>query len=239
MWFCPSEFGRRNWFMEAIVPLPLYISYTTVCVTYCTYLLFSSQHWEAFRYITEIFILVPALLGLKGNLEMTLASRLSTAVRHTHTHVLESSGYNDTLACLRGSVLKLHVYKGCFCTLCSTLPDVIVPKMFLTCVLPLQLAQDRTDDVFSLCPFAWDKGSGCCVCCHVLLGPVIMLWCVSPIGWASLLLSPFLIFSSVSVLLPPRSHHIITAHESASFVRWNEKAKKGAGICFWSRTNNL
>uniref|UniRef100_A0A8C7HXM4 Solute carrier family 41 member n=1 Tax=Oncorhynchus kisutch TaxID=8019 RepID=A0A8C7HXM4_ONCKI len=38
------------------------------------------QHWDAFKYITEIFILVPALLGLKGNLEMTLASRLSTAV---------------------------------------------------------------------------------------------------------------------------------------------------------------
>ena len=29
--------------------------------------------------ISEMFILVPALLGLKGNLEMTLASRLSTA----------------------------------------------------------------------------------------------------------------------------------------------------------------
>lgn len=41
------------------------------------------QHWEAFRFITEIFILVPALLGLKGNLEMTLASRLSTAVSHS------------------------------------------------------------------------------------------------------------------------------------------------------------
>ncbi|XP_015259329.1 PREDICTED: solute carrier family 41 member 2 [Cyprinodon variegatus] len=38
------------------------------------------QHWDAFTQITEIFILVPALLGLKGNLEMTLASRLSTAV---------------------------------------------------------------------------------------------------------------------------------------------------------------
>ncbi|XP_029018942.1 solute carrier family 41 member 2 [Betta splendens] len=38
------------------------------------------QHWDAFQQITEIFILVPALLGLKGNLEMTLASRLSTAV---------------------------------------------------------------------------------------------------------------------------------------------------------------
>ncbi|XP_064632349.1 solute carrier family 41 member 1-like isoform X2 [Lineus longissimus] len=36
------------------------------------------QHWEVFRKVSEVFILVPALLGLKGNLEMTLASRLST-----------------------------------------------------------------------------------------------------------------------------------------------------------------
>uniref|UniRef100_A0A8B9T832 Solute carrier family 41 member n=1 Tax=Anas platyrhynchos TaxID=8839 RepID=A0A8B9T832_ANAPL len=38
------------------------------------------QHWAVFQTITEVFILVPALVGLKGNLEMTLASRLSTAV---------------------------------------------------------------------------------------------------------------------------------------------------------------
>ncbi|XP_053496878.1 solute carrier family 41 member 2 [Ictalurus furcatus] len=38
------------------------------------------QHWDVFRKVTEIFILVPALLGMKGNLEMTLASRLSTVV---------------------------------------------------------------------------------------------------------------------------------------------------------------
>nr|XP_006628513.1 PREDICTED: solute carrier family 41 member 1 [Lepisosteus oculatus]XP_015198110.1 PREDICTED: solute carrier family 41 member 1 [Lepisosteus oculatus] len=37
------------------------------------------QHWTVFKEVTEVFILVPALLGLKGNLEMTLASRLSTA----------------------------------------------------------------------------------------------------------------------------------------------------------------
>ncbi|TVK90507.1 Solute carrier family 41 member 1 [Bagarius yarrelli] len=37
------------------------------------------QHWEMFKEISEVFILVPALVGLKGNLEMTLASRLSTA----------------------------------------------------------------------------------------------------------------------------------------------------------------
>ncbi|XP_067292741.1 solute carrier family 41 member 2 isoform X1 [Pseudorasbora parva] len=38
------------------------------------------QNWDVFSNVTEIFILVPPLLGLKGNLEMTLASRLSTAV---------------------------------------------------------------------------------------------------------------------------------------------------------------
>ena len=38
------------------------------------------QHWTVFEQINELFILVPALLGLKGNLEMTLASRLSTQV---------------------------------------------------------------------------------------------------------------------------------------------------------------
>uniref|UniRef100_A0A8C5MK17 Solute carrier family 41 member n=1 Tax=Leptobrachium leishanense TaxID=445787 RepID=A0A8C5MK17_9ANUR len=38
------------------------------------------QHWQVFKSLPEVFILVPALLGLKGNLEMTLASRLSTAV---------------------------------------------------------------------------------------------------------------------------------------------------------------
>lgn len=37
------------------------------------------QHWAVFKEISEVFILVPALVGLKGNLEMTLASRLSTA----------------------------------------------------------------------------------------------------------------------------------------------------------------
>ncbi len=38
------------------------------------------QHWQVFETVNELFILVPALLGLKGNLEMTLASRLSTQV---------------------------------------------------------------------------------------------------------------------------------------------------------------
>ncbi|KAF5303890.1 hypothetical protein FQR65_LT08084 [Abscondita terminalis] len=36
------------------------------------------QHWPVYHHVSEVYILVPALLGLKGNLEMTLASRLST-----------------------------------------------------------------------------------------------------------------------------------------------------------------
>ena len=36
------------------------------------------QHWPSFTDIRQFLILIPALLGLKGNVEMTLASRLST-----------------------------------------------------------------------------------------------------------------------------------------------------------------
>ncbi|XP_065350310.1 solute carrier family 41 member 1-like [Cloeon dipterum] len=42
------------------------------------------QYWTVFEELPETFVLVPALLGLKGNLEMTLASRLSTAANLGH-----------------------------------------------------------------------------------------------------------------------------------------------------------
>ncbi|XP_023376679.1 solute carrier family 41 member 3 isoform X3 [Pteropus vampyrus] len=38
------------------------------------------QHWPVFVEIKDLLTLVPPLVGLKGNLEMTLASRLSTAL---------------------------------------------------------------------------------------------------------------------------------------------------------------
>lgn len=38
------------------------------------------KHWTLFKEVPAIFTLIPALLGLKGNLEMTLASRFSTQV---------------------------------------------------------------------------------------------------------------------------------------------------------------
>lgn len=42
------------------------------------------QKWKVFTHISELFILVPALLGLKGNLDMCLASRLSTQANLGH-----------------------------------------------------------------------------------------------------------------------------------------------------------
>ncbi|KAK7871361.1 hypothetical protein R5R35_006072 [Gryllus longicercus] len=42
------------------------------------------QDWNVFVNVKEIIILVPSLLGLKGNLEMTLAARLSTEANLGH-----------------------------------------------------------------------------------------------------------------------------------------------------------
>nr|CAD7570568.1 unnamed protein product [Timema californicum] len=46
--------------------------------------LHDKRKWKVFINVPEIIILVPALLGLKGNLEMTLASRLSTEANLGH-----------------------------------------------------------------------------------------------------------------------------------------------------------
>uniref|UniRef100_A0A0C9R820 Slc41a2_3 protein n=1 Tax=Fopius arisanus TaxID=64838 RepID=A0A0C9R820_9HYME len=52
------------------------------------------QHWPVYLQIKEVYILVPALLGLKGNLEMTLASRLST---HANLGHMDTSSEQWTL----------------------------------------------------------------------------------------------------------------------------------------------
>ncbi|KAL3984551.1 Divalent cation transporter family protein [Acanthocheilonema viteae] len=53
----------------------------------CTGLFFErAQHWWFFLYVPEAFILVPALLGLKGNLEVTYASRFCTLTNAGQTN---------------------------------------------------------------------------------------------------------------------------------------------------------
>ncbi|CAG9760399.1 unnamed protein product [Ceutorhynchus assimilis] len=57
------------------------------------------QHWPVYRNISEVYILVPALLGLKGNLEMTLASRLST-----HANLGHLDSHNQKLSLITGNL---------------------------------------------------------------------------------------------------------------------------------------
>ncbi|XP_060926505.1 solute carrier family 41 member 2-like [Limanda limanda] len=59
-------------------------------------LLDQAQRWEVFKEIPEVFILVPALMGLKGNLEKTLASRPSTATCGTCVQWCVSSGCSSS-----------------------------------------------------------------------------------------------------------------------------------------------
>ncbi|XP_068507280.1 solute carrier family 41 member 2 isoform X1 [Syngnathus scovelli] len=69
------------------------------------------QNWDVFQEITEIFILLPVVLGMKGNLEMTLASRLSTAKKYNTALVLGKISFLSLdsmylLMCARSSTVN-------------------------------------------------------------------------------------------------------------------------------------
>uniref|UniRef100_A0A3P9LP49 Solute carrier family 41 member n=1 Tax=Oryzias latipes TaxID=8090 RepID=A0A3P9LP49_ORYLA len=75
---CLRQSFLKSSMMICLQVLPSYLLAGQGMVT-AGMLLDRLQHWEVFREISEVLIMVPALVGLKGNLEMTLASRLSTA----------------------------------------------------------------------------------------------------------------------------------------------------------------
>ena len=68
------------------------------------------QHWPVFRSLPELFIMVPALIGLKGNLEMTLASRLSTHANLGHLDTLEQTLEMGVANLALTQVLQPHDY---------------------------------------------------------------------------------------------------------------------------------
>ncbi|KAF4525303.1 hypothetical protein B566_EDAN014825 [Ephemera danica] len=86
------------------------------------------QDWDAFVHMPETLILVPALLGLKGNLEMTLASRLSTECNignmNTHRQKLQHIIGNIALNQCRATVV------GMLASLFASLMVLIVQQVF-------------------------------------------------------------------------------------------------------------
>ncbi|GLH08339.1 hypothetical protein R5R35_002556 [Gryllus longicercus] len=72
----PSDVTENVWSISVQVFIPFLVA--GFGMVGAGLVLDTVQHWKVFKVVSEVFILVPALLGLKGNLEMTLASRLST-----------------------------------------------------------------------------------------------------------------------------------------------------------------
>ncbi|KAF9438584.1 hypothetical protein BGZ76_006636 [Entomortierella beljakovae] len=70
-----DEDSEQGLWMQATTTLVIAVS-GLICAGW---LLDEVQHWDVFIEISELIILIPILLNLKGNLEMNLASRLSTA----------------------------------------------------------------------------------------------------------------------------------------------------------------
>src|SRR5438105_1741347 len=65
---------RRSFIVQTFIPFML----AGCGMVAAGLLLDRASQWTFLKHMPETLILVPALLGLKGNLEMTLASRLST-----------------------------------------------------------------------------------------------------------------------------------------------------------------
>lgn len=74
--------------------IPFFIAGIGTC--FAGILLDHVQYWEVFDEVDELFLLLPALLGLKGNLQMTLASRFST---HSHLGHLQTQADLLGLTC--------------------------------------------------------------------------------------------------------------------------------------------
>jgi len=75
--------GNDKWWQIVLQVFPTYLMAGCGMVG-AGLLLDHVQGWPAFLAVPEIIIVVPPLLGLKGNLEMTLAARMSTAANLGH-----------------------------------------------------------------------------------------------------------------------------------------------------------
>lgn len=71
------------------------------------------QEWAVFKDVSALLILVPPLLGLKGNLDMCLASRLST-----QANMGKMDSWGEMWKMIVGNVAVVQVTGGMSLTLC-------------------------------------------------------------------------------------------------------------------------
>ncbi|KAM9592385.1 solute carrier family 41 member 3 isoform 1-T2 [Trichechus inunguis] len=81
-WVAPKQLGTelsKETTLSIGVQVTLPFLFAGLGLSMAGVLLNYFQHWPVFVEVKDLLTLVPPLVGLKGNLEMTLASRLSTA----------------------------------------------------------------------------------------------------------------------------------------------------------------
>lgn len=80
-------------------------------------------HWKAFLDVPIFFILLPPLVGMKGNIEMTLASRLSTLsnLRMLDTNYQKRRAYLSNLILILSQAIGLSIFAALVSVACEFL----------------------------------------------------------------------------------------------------------------------
>lgn len=97
------------------------------------FVLSTVQHWPVFFYVSELLVLAPTLLGLKGNIEMCMASRLAT-----QANLGNMKSWRETIKMIWGNLgldLTQATTVACIAATSVLLFDAVSSKTFNLTVL--------------------------------------------------------------------------------------------------------